>query len=112
MKYPNLVRKSQCKIPCNVTLYGEGISEEGAPIIAVNVDLYCNYQDRGSVRRDSQRIKDTATGACYFIGDIAPDLPLITSGLVEIFGVKRNIVSGSKGRNPDGSVNFTRLDLE
>ena len=33
MKYPNLVPKSMCKTDINVTIYKEGVSETGAPLI-------------------------------------------------------------------------------
>jgi hypothetical protein len=36
---------------------------------------------------------------------------LIASGHVIIFGQKREIVKGTKARNLDGSVNYTRLDV-
>lgn len=47
----------------------------------------------------------------YFIGDIAPDMPNISDGEAEVFGTVRKITNGMKARNPDGTVNYTRLDL-
>ena len=44
-------------------------------------------------------------------GDIAPDSPTLSGGFVILDGVKRNIVQGTKHRNPDGKVNFTELDV-
>ena len=46
-----------------------------------------------------------------FDGDIAPDSPTLSGGFVILDGVKRNIVQGTKHRNPDGKVNFTELDV-
>ena len=46
MKYPNLVPKSMCKTDISVIIYKEGVSETGAPLIALNDKLKCNYQDR------------------------------------------------------------------
>lgn len=36
---------------------------------------------------------------------------LIVSGQIVIFGTRRNIIRGTKARNLDGSVNYTRLDV-
>jgi len=46
-----------------------------------------------------------------FDGDIAPDTPTLSAGFVVLDGVKRNIVQGIKHRNPDGTVNYTELDV-
>ena len=46
-----------------------------------------------------------------FYGDIAPDVPVISCGVATVFGVERTIISGEKARNPDGTVNYTRLEL-
>jgi hypothetical protein len=47
----------------------------------------------------------------YFIGDIAPELSTLSNGEVIVNGVKRKIYQGEKARNPDGTINYTRLDL-
>ncbi|MDE7390214.1 MAG: hypothetical protein K2M82_04655 [Lachnospiraceae bacterium] len=111
MKYPCLILKSVCKTPVNVTVYREGISEDGEPLTDVKLDLMCNYQDKAKtvITADKQLVQLTAQA--YFIGDIAPDLPTLAGGEVEVYGIKRRIFQGEKARNPDGSVNFTRLDL-
>ena len=51
------------------------------------------------------------TGTAMFDGDIAPDMAVISGGTVEVFGEKRRIERGMKARNPDGSVNYTRLEV-
>lgn len=111
MKYPCLVLKSVCKTPIAVTVYREGISEDGEPLTDVKLDLMCNYQDKSKtvVTADKQAVQLTAQA--YFIGDISPDLPTISNGEVEAYGVTRRILQGEKARNPDGTVNYTRLDL-
>ncbi len=63
----------------------------------------------GSVKSDKQTIKLTAQA--YFIGDIAPDVANLTNGELTVNGVTRRIYQGEKARNPDGTVNYTRLDL-
>ena len=54
---------------------------------------------------------EIAKQSLLFDGDIAPDIPTLSAGFVVLDGVKRNIVQGIKHRNPDGTVNFTELDV-
>lgn len=111
MIYPCLVLKSVCKTPITVTVCREGISEDGEPLEALKITAVCNYQDKAKtvVTADKQLVQLTAQA--YFIGDIAPDLPTISNGEVEVCGATRRIFQGEKARNPDGTVNYTRLDL-
>ena len=58
------------------------------------------------------RITSRGFEGCALIpGDIAPDLPVITKGDITVFGVTRHIYKGTKCRNPDGTVNYVRLDV-
>ena len=111
MKYPSLVDKRFCKTPVRVTLYQEGNDEDGEPQEALHYNGVCNYQDsaKSVLTADKRLIKISAQ--LYFVGDIAPNMPNISDGEVEVFGVKRKITNGMKARNPDGTVNYTRLDL-
>lgn len=111
MKWPALVPQRLCKTPCTVTLYREGVSEDGAPLEAVTIETACNWQDSARTVRTSQTQTVTITGTALFPGDIAPELAVISSGTLTIFGVSRSIVAGTKCRNPDNTVNYTRLDV-
>ena len=112
MRYPRLVLPSFCKTDINVTIYEEGLTEDGAPIKHSLGKLKCNYQDRASkILTDEKKVVEI-TGKAYFDGDICPDAAIISSGHVEIFGVKRDIIQGTKARNPDGTVNYTVLRLK
>ena len=111
MKFPSLVNGRFCKTPVKVTLYQENISEDGEPLQALTFSGLCNYQDsaKSVLTADKRLVKISAQ--LYFSGDVAPDIPDISDGEVDIFGMKRKIISGMKARNPDGTVNYTRLDL-
>lgn len=111
MIYPSLVRKEDCKIDIKVVLYGEGTTEEGEPIVALNKNLKCNYQDKGKRVLTAEKVLIQLTGKAYFTGDIAPNLPAISGGQVTVFGETREIYQGMKARNPDGSVNYTELEI-
>ena len=136
MKYPCLVPKSACKTDIHVVIYGEGLSEDGAPVIAFEGDLKCNYQDGAKtvITKEQKLVK--ISGSALFCGDIAEELAVISDGEVIIslgymlrpsetlfpsetlypgtnncLGEKRKILRGIKARNPDGTVNYTRLEL-
>ena len=111
MKFPSLVNGKFCKTPVTVTLYEENSSEDGEPVQALTFSGLCNYQDsaKSVLTADRRLIKISAQ--LYFVGDIAPDMPNISDGEAEVFGTVRKITNGMKARNPDGTVNYTRLDL-
>ena len=111
MRYPKLVPAFVCRIPISVTLYGEGLTEKGEPLAELTLTLKCCYQDKAkTVLTDKKKLVEIS-GTALFDGDIAPDMPVISGGTAEIFGVRRRIAVGSKGRNPDGTVNYTALEL-
>lgn len=111
MIYPSLVRKEDCKTDIKVVLYAEGTSEEGEPIVALESDLKCNYQDKAKRVLTAEKVLITLVGKACFVGDIAPNLPVISGGQVTIFGETRDIYQGTKARNPDGTVNYTELEI-
>lgn len=111
MKFPCLVRPQFCKTPVAVVIYGESIDEDGAPIVAYSGEHLCNYQDKAKTVMTPEKKLVQVSGVALIPGDIAPDLPTLSGGTVEINGVKRDIAQGIKARNPDGTVNFTELDV-
>jgi hypothetical protein len=112
MKYPCVVPKSVCKTPVRIEIEQEGISVYGEPLAAVSVDTKCNYQDKAKTILTKEKKEVVITGCVLIPGDLAPELPTISGGTVIIFGEQRRIATGTKARNPDGTVNYTRLDLE
>lgn len=129
MKFPSLVKKQFCKTPVEVTIYGEGVTEDGAPVVAFECGecyptdtLYpsnilcggnalCNVQSKAKTVYTKEQKIVQVSAVLLFSGDIAPQCATISSGLVILDGVKRNIVQGIKHRNPDGTVNYTELDV-
>lgn len=111
MRYPQLVPERMCKTPCHVTIYGEGLNEDGAPMVIFDADLKCNYQDKAKTILTKEQKLVQITGSALFCGDIAPDAPVISSGTLTVFGVERTIQQGTKARNPDGTVNYTLLEV-
>lgn len=111
MIYPKLVREKDCKTDIHIVLYGEGTTEDGEPVIALDTDLKCNYQDKAKRVLTAEKVIIQLTAKAYFVGDIAPGLSVISGGQVTIFGETRSIYQGTKARNPDGTVNFTELEI-
>ena len=112
MIWPRLVPPALCRTPVKVTLYREGVDEDGAPQKAAELEVCCNWQDSARVIRTGETHTAQLTGVAIFPGDLCPDLAEITSGRVEVFGGVRSISRGTKARNPDGTVNYTRLEVE
>lgn len=111
MKYPCLVPKRLCKTDIHVRIESEELTEDGGPQILLEGDFECNYQDTAKRVLTAEQKLVQITGTAMFPGDIAPDIPVISGGEVIVFGVARRILQGMKARNPDGTVNYTRLDL-
>lgn len=111
MKYPKLVPASVCTTPCEVVLFAEGITEDGAPETAFSGSMNCLFQSSGKRIRNKQNEEVTLSGEAYFSEDFCPELPEIPDGEMTVFGVKRSIVSGQKARNLDGTVNYIRLGV-
>lgn len=111
MRWPSLVPEKVCKTNISGTLCAEGLTEDGAPIERTFMGM-CNYQDGAKTVLTAEKKIVEITGKAYFPGDLCPELPVISSGIAVIFGVKRDIIKGIKARNPDGTVNYTELDLK
>ena len=111
MKYPSLVPKKLCKVPIQVAINEEGISEDGEPLTVDLGELRCNYQDSAETLLTAEKKLVKLSGVALFHGDICPDIGTISGGTVKVNGVEREIFQGKKARNPDGTVNYTELRL-
>lgn len=111
MKYPCLVPVRLCRTDIHVEIEREGLDKYGEPYPKVVLDLKCNFQDRAKTIFTAEKKMVQITGTALIPGDIAPELPSISGGMVTVFGVQRRIAQGTKSRNPDGSVNFCKLEV-
>jgi hypothetical protein len=96
----------------NVTIYSEGVTEDGAPEIAYEGKHKCNYQEHAKTVFSEKHKKTLVSGTILIPGDIALECLTISGGFVEILCSTRTIVKGIKSYNPDGTVNFTQLEVE
>lgn len=111
MKYPCLVSKKLCNTPVTVAIEREGLNKYGEPLENVEISALCNYQSSAKTVLTAEKKLIGLSGTALFCGDICPEIPEISGGTVTVNGVKRRIFTGVKARNPDGTVNFTQLDL-
>lgn len=109
MKWPRLVPERVCRTACTVTLT-DGFGEDGAPSVVYTAELRCNWQNASRQILDAERKLVQLGGTALFDGDIAPGVDIL-AGTVRICGKDWTIFRGSKCRNPDGTVNYTRLEL-
>lgn len=107
--WPRLVPPRVCQTSCDVVLTN-GIGEDGAPKEVANLSLKCNWQDKPKQVLNAERQLIQLGGTALFDGDIAPEVDVLT-GTVNLYGKEWTIYQGSKCRNPDGTVNYTRLEL-
>lgn len=109
MKYPQLVPDRVCKTACKVFQTG-GLNRDGSKKKTVLFDGNCFYSEKSRQKLNAEKQLITLSGEALFNGDIAPDSAVI-DGYVEIDGKEYKINASEKAKNPDGSVNYTRLEL-
>lgn len=109
MPWPDLIKPWACKVPITITLT-DGIGEDGAPKVVATIETLCSYNGKGGWAVDENRQAVRYTGAALLPGNIAPQLAHLT-GWAELLGKRLVIHSAERARNPDGSVNYTRLEL-
>lgn len=111
MKFPCLIDKRFCKTDITVTLYAENWNENGEPVEIFTGSFQCNYQDSAKTVITTDKETVQLTGTAYIPNDIVPEISVLSGGKAIVNGVRRTIFSGTKARNPDGTVNYTKLDL-
>lgn len=111
MAFPCLIEKRFCKTPVLVNLDKNELNEDGELEKIVSIITTCNLQlgAKTSFTKDKEKIE--LSGIALFIGDLCPKLPVIASGTVKINGQEYSINKGTKNLNPDGTVNYTTLEL-
>ena len=111
MRWPKLVLPFTQSMPVEVVIELDGIDEDGAPIEGLRWEGPCNWQDSTEEKFDRAKSETQIRARLYFDGDPFESLSVIAGGTVAVMGEERSIVQGMKARNPDATVNYTRLDL-
>lgn len=102
-----MVPPGVCRVP--VKVYRVCTGEDGAPLRTLVFDGRCNFDEhtRQTMTADKRLIR--LEGAALLDGDPCPGQEL--AGEAEFEGRTYQIYRASRCRNPDGTVNFTRLEL-
>lgn len=111
MKYPCLVQKKYCRTEVHVELDREGVNNDGDSFDPIIVETKCNFQNSAKTILTAEKRLVQLSGVALFPGDIAPELPTISGGVLTVHGEKRTIFQGRKARNPDGTVNYCELEV-
>lgn len=110
MKYPQLVPDRVCKT--DITVYRtDGINRDGSPKHTVIFKGKCFHSEKAKTKLTADKQLITLSGEALFNGDIAPGTDTITGEVSLLSGITRKIHASEKAKNPDGTVNYTRLEL-
>lgn len=116
MEFPALILTHFCNETLQtVCINGEGLTEDGGPIEHIYSNIKCNYQDKAKTvykDEDGDRKIVEITGSVYIDGNPFTEDDVISGGYVLINGKRREIYRGTKARNPDNTINHTRLELK
>ena len=102
---------SLANTPCNITLYGDGVSEDGGPVVVGEIAAKCIFSEHAKRVIDADGKAITLQGKAIIKGDIAPAAPSISSGLFVVHGREYEINAGHRPRNPDGTVHHSEFEL-
>lgn len=109
MKYPELVPDKICTTACTV-YQSSGLNRDGSKKRTVVFDGNCFYSEKSHQKLNAEKQLITLSATALFNGDIAPNSAVI-DGYVKINEIEYKIYSSEKAKNPDGTVNYTRLEL-
>lgn len=109
MIWPALVPPAVCTVPIVLHLT-DGLDENGAPREVKTLTARCNFNGKGGWSMDNERQMIRYAATALLPGDIAPALANLT-GSAEVAGLCLTIHAADRARNPDGSVNYTKLEL-
>lgn len=108
MKFPKLVRNPKQEV--SVIVNDKELSEDGELAESEPLTLKCYLQFGTLERLTADKRVITLQGIAYFDGDIFPE-QTISSGTLVYGKDAYTIHKGQKHYNPDGTVNYTTLEL-
>ncbi|ERJ00101.1 hypothetical protein SAMN05444424_2599 [Bittarella massiliensis (ex Durand et al. 2017)] len=112
MRWPRLVPPSVCKTHIVIYLEGE-LQEDGGVEELPPIDTACNYSEQSRQIVDAERRLIQLEATALLDGDIAPGKNIHGEAVVGEgeMAVRRRIYRAERARNPDGTVNYTKLEL-
>lgn len=109
MIFPELVPKKLCVTPCTVYLT-EGLNRDGSKKRTVVFEGKCYHEEKSSQKLNAEKQLVSLTGKAYFNGDVVLGISF-ADGYADIGGREYKIYGSEKAKNPDGTVNYTCLEL-
>ena len=111
MMYPQLVTAQMCVTPITISCTNK-LDENGAPKPETVYTGLCNYTEKTVKKMTAERQYITVIGTALFPGDAFPGTDTL-EGDASIFEgeIHRRVYALEKARNPDGTENYTRLEL-
>lgn len=95
----------------DVTIYQDGISEDGAPFVAATVNTNCFFDGKAYQVMSAEKQIIRLEGKLIALGDLFPTLQTISSGIAEKGELTYKIYKSQRPHNPDGTVYATILEL-
>lgn len=96
----------------NLSLNDTGISEDGEPIKSFETKGKCIFSEKAKRIISSEGKQITLLGKVIIKGDVAPSLKNISDGVITINGCSYEIHTGSRPRNPNGTIHHTSFEIK
>lgn len=96
----------------SISLNQEGISEDGEPISAFTGNGKCIFSEKAKRIIDNEGKQIILLGKVIVKGDIAPSLKSVSDGVITINGCNYEIHTGSRPKNPDGTIYSTNFEVK
>lgn len=97
--------------PCTITLDAKGLNADGEPEKAKPISTKCMWSEHTKRVYTADGKQVILSGQVIVKGDIAPNMPEISSGTVQIGKRVMRIHEAARPKNPDGTVHHTVFKL-
>lgn len=105
--YPNLILPQFCKTDIKVIAYSDDLDRNGVPLKETVYEGKCNYQCVNKRKWTKDKMEISVNAECL----IPKFFCEFSSGYAIIDGKQRNVVSVFVARNPDGTFNHMKVEL-
>lgn len=97
---------------CIINLDAKGVNKDGETEKAKQISTKCMWSEHTKRVYTADGKQVILSGQVIVKGDIAPDMPEISSGTVHVGKRKMKIHEALRPQNPDGTVHHTCLKLK
>lgn len=118
MKYPKLVLPKFCKTKVYVKIETNDTDEYGNPSIVYEGELLSNFQGVSRRIYNEHHEYVEISGTAMFCDDFCNEVMTISGGSIKFYNEKtksyeneKKIYKGQKALNPDGTVNYVKIEV-